>query len=156
MYNTSVTNRVLEMTTADKTQQDKYKGGIVPMDDIEKHAPIVKASNEKITEAQQELVHVILHDGCNPTEAAKRLGRNKAWAFNTLRKQHVIEYRQQLAMMTLGWDATQAMATMRELLDSKSQYVRLEAARDLMDRAGFRQDAVRTPSTAVQINFNVD
>jgi hypothetical protein len=48
------------------------------------------------------------------------------------------------------------MATMRELLDSKSQYVRLEAARDLMDRAGFRQDAVRTPSTAVQINFNVD
>ena len=59
-------------------------------------------------------------------------------------------------MMTLGWDATQAMATMRELLTSKSQYVRLEAARDLMDRAGFRQDAVRTPSTAVQINFNVD
>ena len=126
------------------------------MDDIEKHAPTVKASNEKITEAQQELVHVILHDGCNPTEAAKRLGRNKAWAFNTLRKQHVIEYRQQLAMMTLGWDATQAMATMRELLNSKSQYVRLEAARDLMDRAGIRQDVVKTPSTAVQINFNVD
>jgi len=144
------------MTKANESQQEKYRGGLVPMDDIEKHAPIVKANNEKITEAQQELVHVILHDGCNPTEASKRLGRNKAWAFNTLRKQHVIEYRQQLAMMTLGWDATQAMATMRELLDSKSQYVRLEAARDLMDRAGFRQDAVRTPSTAVQINFNVD
>ena len=126
------------------------------MEDIEKHAPVVKASNEKITETQQELVHVILHDGCNPTEAAKRLGRNKAWAYTTLKKQHVIEYRQQLAMMTLGWDATQAMATMRELLTSKSQYVRLEAARDLMDRAGFRQDTVRTPSTAVQINFNVD
>ena len=107
------------MTTANESQQEKYKAGIVPMSDIEKHAPIAKASNEKITEAQQELVHVILHDGCNPTEAAKRLGRNKAWAFNTLRKQHVIEYRQQLAMMTLGWDATQAMATMRELLTSK-------------------------------------
>ena len=110
----------------------------------------------QVTDAQAELVHVILHDGCNPTEAAERLGRNKAWAYNTLRKQHVIEYRQQLAMLTLGWDATQAMATMRELLTSKSQYVRLEAARDLMDRAGFRQDAVRAPSTAVQINFNVD
>ena len=144
------------MTTANESQQYRYKAGIVPMSDIEKHAPIVKASNEKITEAQQELVHVILHDGCNPTEAAKRLGRNKAWAFNTLRKQHVIEYRQQLAMMTLGWDATQAMATMRELLTSKSQYVRLEAARDLMDRAGFRQDVKTAPSTAVQINFNVD
>ena len=144
------------MTKADESQQERYKGGVVPMEDIEKHAPEVRTAQPQITDAQAELVHVILHDGCNPTEAAERLGRNKAWAYNTLRKQHVIEYRQQLAMMTLGWDATQAMATMRELLTSKSQYVRLEAARDLMDRAGFRQDAVRAPSTAVQINFNVD
>lgn len=155
-YNTSVANRVLEMTTADKQQQEKYKGSIVPMDEIEKHAPVAQAGNEKLTEPQAELVHMILHNGCNPSEAAKALGRNKAWAYTTLKKQHVIEYRQQLAMMTLGWDATQAMATMRELLNSKSQYVRLEAARDLMDRAGLRQDAVRAPSTAVQINFNVD
>ena len=59
-------------------------------------------------------------------------------------------------MMTLGWDATQAMATMRDLLQSNSQHVRLEAARDLMDRAGLRNDAPIGPSTAVQINFNVD
>ena len=144
------------MTKADESQQERYKGGVVPMEDIEKHAPEVRTAQPQVTDAQAELVHVILHDGCNPTEAAERLGRNKAWAYNTLRKQHVIEYRQQLAMMTLGWDATQAMATMRELLNSKSQYVRLEAARDLMDRAGLRQDAVRAPSTAVQINFNVD
>ena len=126
------------------------------MDDIEKHSPTLRQEYSKVTDAQAELVHMILHNGCNPTEAADAIGRNKAWAYNTLNKQHVIEYRQRLAMMTLGWDATQAMATMRELLTSKSQYVRLEAARDLMDRAGFRQDAVRTPSTAVQINFNVD
>ena len=126
------------------------------MDDIEKHSPTLRQQYSKVTDAQAELVHMILHNGCNPTEAADAIGRNKAWAYNTLNKQHVIEYRQQLAMMTLGWDATQAMATMRELLGSKSQYVRLEAARDLMDRAGFRNDAPRTPSTAVQINFNVD
>lgn len=144
------------MTTANKDQQERYKGSIVPMEDIEKHAPSAKAGNDKLTEAQADLVHMILHNGCNPTDAAKNLGRNKAWAYNTLKKQHVIEYRQQLAMMTLGWDATQAMATMRELLGSKSQYVRLEAARDLMDRAGFRNETVRAPSTAVQINFNLD
>ena len=126
------------------------------MEDIEKHSPTLRQQHNKVTDAQADLVHMILHNGCNPTEAADAIGRNKAWAYNTLNKQHVIEYRQQLAMMTLGWDATQAMATMRELLGSKSQYVRLEAARDLMDRAGFRNDAPRTPSTAVQINFNVD
>lgn len=144
------------MTKANTEQQEKYKGGVVPMDDIEKHSPTLRQEYSKVTDAQAELVHMILHNGCNPTEAADAIGRNKAWAYNTLNKQHVIEYRQRLAMMTLGWDATQAMATMRELLGSKSQYVRLEAARDLMDRAGFRNDAPRTPSTAVQINFNVD
>ena len=144
------------MTKANTEQQEKYKGGVVPMDDIEKHSPTLRQQYSKVTDAQAELVHMILHNGCNPTDAAKNLGRNKAWAYNTLKKQHVIEYRQQLAMMTLGWDATQAMATMRELLGSKSQYVRLEAARDLMDRAGFRNETVRAPSTAVQINFNVD
>ena len=144
------------MTKANEQQQEKYRGGVVPMDDIEKHSPTLRQQCNKVTDAQAELVHMILHNGCNPTEAADAIGRNKAWAYNTLNKQHVIDYRQQLAMMTLGWDATQAMATMRELLGSKSQYVRLEAARDLMDRAGFRQDVVRTPSTAVQINFNVD
>lgn len=144
------------MAKANVSKQERYKGGVVPMDDIDKHAPTARANNEEVTDAQAELVHMILHNGCNPTTAAERLGRNKSWAYNTLNKQHVIDYRQQLAMMTLGWDATQAMATMRELLGSNSQYVRLEAARDLMDRAGFRNDAPKTPSTAVQINFNVD
>ena len=144
------------MTKANTEQQEKYKGGVVPMDDIEKHSPTLRTQHEKVTDAQADLVHMILHNGCNPKDAAETLGRNKAWAYNTLNKQHVIDYRQQLAMMTLGWDATQAMATMRELLGSKSQYVRLEAARDLMDRAGFRTDTGRVPSTAVQINFNVD
>ena len=145
-----------DMAKANASKQERYKGGVVPMDDINKHSPTARANNEEVTDAQAELVHMILHNGCNPTTAAERLGRNKSWAYNTLNKQHVIDYRQQLAMMTLGWDATQAMATMRELLGSNSQYVRLEAARDLMDRAGFRNDAPKTPSTAVQINFNVD
>lgn len=143
------------MTKADESQQERYKGGVVPMEDIEKHAPEVRTAQPQITDAQAELVHVILHDGCNPTQAAERLGRNKAWAYNTLNKQHVIEYRQQIAMQTLGWDATQAMATMRSLLTDKSSYVRLEAAKDMLDRSGFKVDGPSVPSTAVQINFNV-
>jgi hypothetical protein len=141
---------------ANSDQQKRYKQGIVPIDDIEREAPALRLQHKKVTDAQAELVHTILHDGCNPTEAAQRLGRNKAWVYNTLNKQHVIEYRQGLAMSTLGWDATQAMATMRELLNAKSQHVRLEAAKDLMDRAGFRVDAPRSTGTNVQINFNVD
>ena len=66
------------MTKANVTQQEKYKAGIVPMEDIEKHAPAAQVGNEKLTESQAELVHAILHNGCNPSEAAQQLGRNKA------------------------------------------------------------------------------
>ena len=140
---------------ADIEQQERYKAKIVPMDDIEKSAKTLRPLSE-ITDAQAELVHMMLHDGCNPTEASKRLGRNKAWAYKTIVKQHVIEYRQKLSMMTLGWDATQALATMRTLLTAKSDYVRMEASKDLMDRAGLRVDAPKSANTAVNINFNVD
>ena len=99
---------------------------------------------------------MMLHDGCNPTEASKRLGRNKAWAYKTIAKQHVIDYRQKLSMMTLGWDATQALATMRELLQAPSNYIRLEASKDLMDRAGLKVEPVRSANSNVSINFNID
>ena len=141
---------------ANTTQQERYKGSIVPMNDIETNSQTLLPQHSKVTEAQADLVHAMLHDGCNPTEGAKRLGRNKAWAYITLNKPHVVEYRQQLAMSCLGWDATQALATMRDLLSSKSAHVRLEASRDLMDRAGLRVDAPKVANTAVQINFNVD
>ena len=141
---------------ANSTQQDKYKGSVVPMGEIQTNSESLLPQHSKVTEAQADLVHAMLHDGCNPTEGAKRLGRNKAWAYITLNKPHVVEYRQQLAMSCLGWDATQALATMRDLLSSKSAHVRLEASRDLMDRAGLRVDAPKVANTAVQINFNVD
>ena len=143
------------MTKSNSSQQERYKSSVVPMDEIEKTAQTLKSTNP-ITEAQADLVHAMLHDGCNPTEASKRLGRNKAWAYKTLNKQHVIEYRQQLAMMTLGWDATQAMATMRDLLSAKSSYIRLEASKDLMDRAGLRVDAPKVSGNTVSINFNLE
>ena len=141
---------------ANTTQQEKYNGSVVPMNEIQTTSKSLLPQHSKVTEAQAELVHAMLHDGCNPTEGAKRLGRNKAWAYITINKPHVIEYRQQLAMSCLGWDATQALATMRDLLTAKSAHVRLEASRDLMDRAGLRVDAPKTANTAVQINFNVD
>ena len=144
------------MTKANKQQQQQYKNSVVTMDQIEENATQLKHTHSKVTEAQAELVHMMLHDGCNPTEAAERLGRNKAWAYNSLNKQHIIEYRKELAIRTLGWDATQALATMRELLNAKSQFVRLEASKDLMDRAGLRAEPVRNNGTAVQINFNME
>ena len=64
---------------ANSTQQDKYKGSVVPMGDIQTNSQSLLPQHNKVTEAQADLVHAMLHDGCNPTEGAKRLGRNKSW-----------------------------------------------------------------------------
>ena len=140
---------------ANPEQAQKYNRGGVPMDEIELSANTIRIIHPKVTDQQAELVHAVLHDGCNVTEASRRIGANKAWAWRTAQKQHVSDYRKELALSVLGWHGSQAMATMVSLLEHKSGNVRLEASRDLMDRAGIRSEPVR-PTTAVQINFGVD
>ena len=59
---------------ADKTKQDVYKGAIyVPTEDMKRGANELRVVHEKVTDAGVELVEMMLHDGCNPTEAAKRM-----------------------------------------------------------------------------------
>ena len=136
---------------ANPTQSHKYKRGVVPMDEIKSNAQTIRSLHLKVTDQQAELVHAVLHDGCTVTEASRRIGANKAWAWRTAQKQHVMDYRKELS----GWHGTKALATMVELLDHKSGNVRLEASRDLLDRSGMRT-AEQRPTTAVQINFGVD
>ncbi|QDP46190.1 MAG: hypothetical protein Tp1125SUR00d2C35834131_6 [Prokaryotic dsDNA virus sp.] len=156
-YTITLIENGVQMTkgNADKQQQYKYKRGVVPLDEIQETSKILIKNHPKITQQQADLVHAVLHDGCTVTEASRRIGANKAWAWRTAQKQHVMDYRKELALSVLGWHGSQAMATMVDLLQHKSGNVRLEASRDLMDRAGIRSEPAR-PTTAVQINFGVD
>lgn len=153
----SISKKVLTNTKglADPIQSHKYKRGVVPMNEIKSNAQTIRSLHLKVTDQQAELVHAVLHDGCTVTEASRRIGANKAWAWRTAQKQHVMDYRKELSLSVLGWHGTKALATMVELLEHKSGNVRLEASRDLLDRAGVRT-AEQRPTTAVQINFGID
>ena len=48
------------MTKANIEQQERYKGGVVPMEDIEKHSPTLRTSHSKVTDAQADLVHMMV------------------------------------------------------------------------------------------------
>ena len=60
-------------------------------------------------------------------------------ASKALRLQHVQAYMMQRVAETLGINATTAAARLVQLAQgAKSEYVQLEASKDILDRAGFK------------------
>ena len=61
------------------------------------------------------------------------------------------------AMKTLGYRSIQALDTVSNLSASaNSEYVRLEASKDILDRAGIKQDQSDTKSLGNAIQVNID
>jgi hypothetical protein len=128
---------------------------IIPIDEIDKKSLGLREQHPRITNRQHELVATLLHDGCTITSAAETMDANRTWACKTLNKQHVIEYMHQLAKNTIGAHSLKAIATMDKLLSAKSDHVRLEAAKDLMDRAGLVGDQGDDKAPPLTINISL-
>lgn len=111
--------------------------------------------HSKVTPRQAELVATLVHEGCTITVAAERIGANRSWASTALKKQHVQDYMLELARSVLGTHSVRALATMGDLLDAKSGYLRFEAARDLMDRAGLSRESEAPSAPPVNIQINL-
>ena len=116
----------------------------------------VRAKHEKVTDTQADLVDTLLQTGSTITKAAEDIGANRTWAVSTLKKQHVRAYARDMADVMLGGHALRALATMGDLLNAKSAYLRKEAATDLLDRYGLgREDGVIS-APPVQVNIRID
>lgn len=98
----------------------------------------------KLTEKQYALVDTLVAEGCSITEAAGKAGYAKGEsgrvsASRALRQPHVQAYMMQRVGETLGVNATTAAARLVRLASgAKSEYVQLEASKDILDRAGFK------------------
>ena len=116
----------------------------------------VRAKHEKVTDRQADLVDTLLQTGSTITKAAEDIGANRTWAVSTLKKQHVRAYARDMADVMLGGHALRALATMGDLLNAKSAYLRKEAATDLLARYGLgREDGVIS-APPVQVNIRID
>jgi len=98
----------------------------------------------KLTEKQYALVDTLVAEGCSITEAAGKAGyaegeSGRVSASRALRQPHVQAYMMQRVGETLGINATTAAARLVRLATgAKSEYVQLEASKDILDRAGFK------------------
>ena len=121
----------------------------------------MKKKNE-LTTKQRDLVDTIVTTGCTITDASQKVGYAKGEAgrvvaSRTLRLPHVQRYMMERVANTIGLGAVSASRKLVELsADAKSEYVQLEASRDLLDRAGVRAPERIQHDIQGDIKINID
>ena len=108
------------------------------------------------------LIDTIVATGCSVTKASKVAGYSdgesgRVTASKTLRLPHIQEYMQQRIRETIGMNATIASRKVLDLASSaKSEYVQLEASKDILDRAGYKPVDKSMSIVTGGINVSID
>ncbi len=116
----------------------------------------------ELTTKQRDLVDTIVTTGCSIAEASQKVGYAKGEsgrvvASRTLRLPHVQRYMVERVANTIGLGAVTASKKLVELSNgAKSEYVQLEASRDILDRAGIRAPDKVQHDIQGDIKINID
>lgn len=116
----------------------------------------------KLTDKQTALVDTIVAEGCTIAQAAEIAGYAKGesgrvTATKTMKLPHVQQYLMQRMNEEFGMSATLALGTVRRLATgAKSEYVQLEASKDLLDRAGYKPIDRSQVQVAGDIKVSID
>ena len=119
-------------------------------------------TDRKLTEKQTALVDTLVANGCSIKKAAELAGYSKGEsgrvsASKALKLPHVQQYMMQRMNEQFGLSATIAAGRLRTLVsDAKSEYVQLEAAKDLLDRAGYKPIDRSQVQVAGDIQVSID
>ena len=119
-------------------------------------------ASRKLTDKQMALVDTLVAEGCSMKKAAELAGYAKGEsgrisAHRALKAPHVQQYMVQRMNETFGLTATSALATVRRLSSgAKSEYVQLEASKDLLDRAGYKPIDRSQVQVAGDIKVTID
>ena len=120
------------------------------------------AKVRKLTKRQSALVDTLVATGCSIKNAAEEAGyaageSGRVSASKTLRLPHVQEYMMVRINETMGLNATVAAARVLTLAQgAKSEYVQLEASKDILDRAGFKPIDRSQVQIAGDIRVSID
>jgi len=119
-------------------------------------------ADRKLTDKQTALVDIMVAEGLSPAKAAVKAGYSEGKAgyvsaYRALKTPHVQQYMMQRMNEEFGVSATVAVGTVRRLAQSaKSEYVQLEASKDLLDRAGYKPIDRSQVQVAGDIKVSID
>ena len=117
---------------------------------------------KKLTDKQMALVDIMVAKGLPPAKAAVEAGYAEGKsgyvsAYKALKTPHVQQYMMQRMNEEFGVSATVAVGTVRRLAENaKSEYVQLEASKDLLDRAGYKPIDRSQVQVAGDIKVSID
>ena len=103
--------------------------------------------NTELTDKQKALVDTIVSTGCSIVAAAEKAGYStkvsrdsaRVSASRTLRLPKVQKYMMECVSRTIGLGAVTASNKLVQLSNNaRSEYVQLEASKDILDRVGLR------------------
>jgi phage terminase small subunit len=114
-----------------------------------------------ISPKAKNLVDILVSTGCTITEASKLAGykgnSSRVSASKMLRKPEVQAYMMQEVQRAFGLHSARAVAKLSKLSsDAKSEYVQLEASKDILDRAGFKAPDKHQHLVAGNFSINID
>ena len=116
----------------------------------------------KITENQKKLADTLVAKGCSIKQASEDAGYAKGesgrvTASKALKIPHVQQYMMQAIAESMGINATKALNKIVQLSsNAKSEYVSLEASKDILDRAGFKAPDKVMHSHVGNVNVKID
>jgi hypothetical protein len=99
--------------------------------------PVAPPTNYKIGRKLNDALTAMVN-GANTIQAAAELaGMNRCSLSLALKKPHVIARLDELVATATRTRGIKALSKLERLMEARSEYVQLEAARDLADRAGY-------------------
>lgn len=119
-------------------------------------------AKRKLTPKQTRLVDTLVATGCSLRDAATEAGyasgeSGRVSASRTIRLPHVQQYMMQRITEQLGMNATVAASKVMKLATgARSEHVQLEAAKDILDRAGFKPIDRSQVQVAGDIKVSID
>ena len=119
------------------------------------------ADQSTITAKQRKLVDTLVATGCTIKKASEVAGYAKGEsgrvsASKALKNPNVQAYLMLQVSESIGLNATKASHRLLQLSqDAKSEYVQLEASKDILDRAGFKAPDKHQHLVAGDIKVNI-
>lgn len=119
---------------------------------------LVPDQAEAFTELQQQVVDLRNNELLDASAIAKRLKKDPAQIRKLLRHPKVIDKTLDAVTAMLQGSATDAAKTLLDLLDHRSGYVKLQAAAQILDRAGIikpEAPTVKVKNVTINIGFGL-
>jgi phage terminase small subunit len=120
------------------------------------------ATKDRMTTKQRALVEAYVANGGNLTKAAEEAGyaegnSGRVTAWKAMKTAHVQQYLMQQTAAAFSTHAAMAVHKVASLAQkAKSEYVQLEASKDILDRAGFKPIDRAQVQVAGDIRVQID